>query len=265
MTRRRHRVNAAILFVCGLAAAHGQTIPDPAAGSQTFSRICAGCHGADGRGGERAPDLVTNRLVTRRTLTDLEAAVRNGVPGKGMPAFGYLGEQGVTDVVASLRVLQGKDIVVKTTGDSTAGESLFAGKAGCARCHMIKGSGGFLGPDLSAYANGITAEEIRHDITEPDRRLQPTYSVVDLVLAHGATLSGSVRAEDNFTLTIQTNDGAFHSFQKSSLKSLRHTAHSVMPRDYGTRLTAKEIEDITDYLLVIARDAPLKPARRRRP
>ena len=237
--------------------------PDAAAGAQTFSRNCAGCHGSDGRGGERAPDIATNRLVTARSVTDLEAAVKNGVAGKGMPAFAYLGEQGVADVVAYLRVLQGKDIVVKITGDPAAGQSLFAGKAGCANCHMVKGSGGFLGPDLSAYASGITPEDIHLDITEPDRRLQLIYAVVDLILANGTPLSGTLRTEDNFALTLQTDDGSFRTFQKSSLKSLRHTAHSVMPKDYGTRLTAKELEDITSYLLVAASDAPPKPARRR--
>jgi cytochrome c oxidase cbb3-type subunit 3 len=253
-----------LLVVCGLAAAHAQTKANPAAGAQTFSRNCAGCHGSDGRGGERAPDIATNRVVTARAVTDLEAVVKDGVPGKGMPAFAYLGEQGVSDVVAYLRVLQGKDIVVKITGDPATGKALFEGKAGCARCHMVKGSGGFLGPDLSAYASGIAPEEIHLDITEPDRRLQPTYAVADLVLANGTALSGTVRAEDNFTLTLQTDNGAFRTFQKPALKSIRHTSHSVMPKDFGTRLTAKELEDITSYLLVAASDAPPKPARRRR-
>lgn len=268
MTRNSHRVGAVLLVACGVATghaqAHAQTKADTAAGAQTFSRNCAGCHGADGRGGERAPDIATNRVVTARSATDLEAIVKNGVAGKGMPAFAYLGDQGVADVVGYLRVLQGKDVVVKIAGDPGAGQSLFTGKAGCAQCHMVKGSGGFLGPDLSAYASGIAPEEIHRDITDPDRRLQPNYEVVDLVLANGTALSGTLRAEDNFALTIQSDGGAFRSFQKSSLKSLRHTAHSVMPKDYGTRLSAKELEDIASYLLVAASDAPPRPARRRR-
>jgi putative heme-binding domain-containing protein len=264
VTRHADRAVTLLVIVCGLAAAHAQSKPDTSAGAKTFSRICAACHGSDGRGGERAPDIATNRVITTRTVTDLEADVKNGVPGKGMPAFAYLGPQGVSDVVAYLRVLQGKDVVVTIAGDPAAGKMLFEGKAGCARCHMVKGSGGFLGPDLSAYASGIAPEEIHLAITEPDRRLQPTYAVVDLVLGNGTALSGTVRAEDNFTLTIQTDTGAFRTFQKAALKSIRHTTHSVMPKDYGTRLTAKELEDIASYLLVAASDAPPKPARRRR-
>lgn len=234
-------------------------------GAQTFSRNCAGCHGADGRGGERAPNIATNRLVTARSATDLEAIVKAGVPGKGMPAFAYLGDQGVTDVVGFLRTLQGKDIAVSITGDPAAGRHIFETTAGCARCHMIKGSGGFLGPNLSAYASGITTNDIHLDITDPDRHLDPAYTVVYLVLADQSTVSGTIRAEDNFTLTLQTDTGGFLTFHKSALRSLHRTLHSLMPKDYATSLSARELEDLTSYLLTVAADAPQRPARRRRP
>lgn len=262
---RRSRAGALLLLFSGVLSLHAQTKTDAAAGAQTFSRNCAGCHGADGRGGERAPNIATNRLISDRSAEDLEAVVQNGVAGKGMPGFGYLGAQGVSDVVAYLRVLQGKDIVLKTTGDPAAGKALFFGKAACARCHMVKGAGGFLGPDLSAYASGITNEEIRLDIMEPDRRLQPMYTVAELILPNGTSLSGAVRAEDNFTITIQTNEGAFRTFAKASLRSVRHTGHSVMPNDYATRLSSEDFEDLISYLVVTASDAPPRPARRRRP
>jgi cytochrome c oxidase cbb3-type subunit 3 len=262
--KRNSTAGTLIFLLGGMLSLHAQAKPDSAAGAQTFSRNCAGCHGADGRGGERAPNIATNRLVSDKSTADLEAVVRNGVAGKGMPPFAYLEAKGVSDVVAYLRVLQGKDIVLKTTGDAAAGKDLFFGKAQCAQCHMVKGSGGFLGPDLSAYASGITTDDIRLDITQPDRKLQPTYAVADLTLANGKQVSGTVRAEDNFTIVVQTDDGAFRSFNKTVLKKISHTTHSTMPGDYATRLSAKDFDDLISYLVVTASDAPAKPARRRR-
>ena len=61
-----------------------QRQPNP--GRELFASRCAACHGGDGNGGEFAPGIVT-RLAA---LSDAEVAsiVHNGVPARGMPAFG---------------------------------------------------------------------------------------------------------------------------------------------------------------------------------
>src|SRR5689334_3520502 len=52
-------------------------------GRQEFSSRCAGCHGADGRGGERGPAI----LLRGRSDTELRDLIRNGLPSAGMPGF----------------------------------------------------------------------------------------------------------------------------------------------------------------------------------
>ncbi|PYU06434.1 MAG: hypothetical protein DMG34_06055, partial [Acidobacteria bacterium] len=37
----------------------------------TFAGVCASCHGLDGRGGERGPDIVTQPDVARKTDAEL--------------------------------------------------------------------------------------------------------------------------------------------------------------------------------------------------
>src|SRR6478736_250421 len=55
--------------------------PSAAAQSDFIAR-CAGCHGADANGGERAQGI-------RRDRTDAQLAdiIRRGIPSAGMPAF----------------------------------------------------------------------------------------------------------------------------------------------------------------------------------
>src|SRR5277367_2919579 len=76
------------------------------AGPQTFAATCASCHGLDGRGGERAPDIATRPEVTRLSDEDLLKVLRAGIPEKGMPSFAGLGDAKLAALVTYLQILQ---------------------------------------------------------------------------------------------------------------------------------------------------------------
>lgn len=250
------------LSIAGLVLVWGLSAPllsaqqkDTAAGEHIFSANCAACHGADGRGGERAPDIATRRNVVSLSDNDLLTIVSKGVSSVGMPPFGYLGTQKVNDVVAYLRVLQGKVTVEKITGDPKAGHALFFGKAECSKCHMMNGEGGFIATDLSDFGSGISLARLKQAIVAPNEHLEPTSRVAEIRTLSGQRISGLVRSEDNFSITLQTEDGRFHMYSKSKLASVRHTSHSIMPDDYGTKLSSKELEDLTSYLVTASKPA----------
>ena len=73
--------------------------------------------------------------------------------------------------------------------------------------------------------------------------------VVELRTVTGETVSGVMRSEDNFTLVIQTEDGRFHSYNKAQLAEVRHTSHSLMPKDFSTRLTPQNLQDLISFLV----------------
>ena len=58
---------------------------DVEAGRRVFAGRCANCHGTEGAGGELGPSIVGR--VPLRNDQELEAVIREGVPGSGMPAF----------------------------------------------------------------------------------------------------------------------------------------------------------------------------------
>jgi len=74
------------------------------AGRGVFSSRCAACHGTEGGGGELGPSIV-NRIPLRADA-DLEAVVREGLPGAGMPSFGNLSKAESSDLIAFLRALR---------------------------------------------------------------------------------------------------------------------------------------------------------------
>ena len=139
------------------------------AGRATFASTCSGCHGLDGRGSDRAPDIATRKDVQRRTDVELFHIIDAGVPGTGMPPFHSLGKANIEAVVAYLRTLQGKDSNLAASGDATKGKALFFGKAGCSKCHVVHGDGGFIASDLSEYASTRSVSQIRQAIENPKR------------------------------------------------------------------------------------------------
>lgn len=76
--------------------------PAVEAGRKHFSVRCAACHGADGRGGERAPGITAGNLRNTTALRDL---IRTGIPAKGMPAT-QLPEPEMNELLAFLRTLE---------------------------------------------------------------------------------------------------------------------------------------------------------------
>ncbi len=227
----------------------------PESGRKTFESVCAGCHGLDGRGGERGPNIATRAEVQKLTDEETLQILQSGMPAAGMPAFASLGASRIKGVIAYLRILQGENEDVFVPGDAQRGKSLFFGEAGCAKCHMINGAGGFLGADLSSYASKASIEDIRSAITDPNKDLDPQARTVLVTTREGRKFTGIARNEDNFSLQLQSLDGTFHLLLKSDLANLEYQPKSLMPSDYGSVLSPADLNDLVSYLFSAARAA----------
>src|SRR5215469_4582096 len=189
-------------------------------GAALFASNCAACHGADGRGGEHAPDVATAPGVQRLADRNLIDIVRNGISGTGMPGFDWLGQEKILEIVACLRTLQGKNSPVTLPGNAELGKKLFFGKTQCSECHMAQGKGGFIASDLSYSEPNTGADRLRQVILDPANSLPAQKKAVIVTTTDGQKYTGALRAEDNFSVSIQTMDGAFHYLPKSQLASI---------------------------------------------
>jgi cytochrome c oxidase cbb3-type subunit III len=235
-------VRAALVAMLSTASLHAQR-----PGAAIFAANCAGCHGADGRGGEHGPNIATAPEVQHLLDRELAGIIRYGISGAGMPAFSSLKQQEVADVVAYLRVLQGRGDIVKLPGDPKEGEALFFGKAQCSDCHMVKGKGGFIGSDLSFYGAEAKPDQIRAIILDPNKNLPADKKATTVVTITGQKITGMLKVRDNFSLSIQTPDGVYHYLPNSELAHVDLYSHSLMPA--GSTLSGKEVDDLVSYLL----------------
>ena len=90
-----------VLTVLTPSLAFSQT---PGPGRQVFATRCAACHGTEGAGGELGPSIVAR--IPLRSDQDLEAVIKDGLPGAGMPSFPNLSASETTDLIAHLRTLR---------------------------------------------------------------------------------------------------------------------------------------------------------------
>jgi cytochrome c oxidase cbb3-type subunit III len=242
----------------GVAASPDESV---ARAQQSFVSHCGACHGMDGLGGEHAPNIVTNPVMQNLSEAELERFVRNGVPAQGMPAFSSLGPVTIKTIVSYLRILQGKSAAMQVHGDAAHGRELFFRSARCSSCHMIQGEGGFLGADLTRYAFNHSVQEMRNAIVDPNRDLSPQAETVIVITRDGRRLTGLARNEDNFSLQLQTADGRFHLLMKSDLREIDRQPVALMPSDYGSKLSAGDLNDLMSFLVKATESASGPPAQ----
>jgi cytochrome c oxidase cbb3-type subunit III len=220
-----------------------------AAGRSIFNSSCAGCHGLDGRGSDKAANISADTKAQHLADAQLSGIISNGIPGTGMPAFHGLNEGQVRAVVGYVRSLQGKVEERALPGDAKRGKELFFGKGDCSSCHTISGKGGFLGPDLTDHGATASANAIRDEIVRSPRAPSLGYRTAVLTTPSGDRLEGLVRNEDNFSVQLQTKDGSFHCLKKAELWNFEHLDSSLMPANYRELLDDSELNDLVSYLM----------------
>jgi cytochrome c oxidase cbb3-type subunit III len=263
---------AAMVFVAGSirgqsSATGAKSAPADNGGTaeaaKLFASTCAGCHGLDGRGGERGPNIAS-RQVQAHSDVELQRTVHDGISETGMPNFAFLGDAKIEALVRYLRVLQGNSAPMPMPGNPEHGQTLFFANAKCANCHMVSGQGGFLASDLSTYAAGSSPPDIRRAIVSPGRGDldDQNGAEVSVTFLDGTSQQGVVRNQDNFSLQLQSFNGAFYLIQKANLAGMKPSAQPLMPDNYGKTLSASELNDIVSYLMQIAeKQGPKIPAK----
>jgi cytochrome c oxidase cbb3-type subunit 3 len=231
-------------------------------GRDIYDRSCTACHGADGAGGEMGPALgAPARRYAHATDAQIFDAIRNGIAATPMPAFGSrLAESDIRKLTAYIRGLRGTAVDAPAAGDPALGEQIFRGKGECGNCHVVKGRGGLIGPDLTNLAGMRKTVSIVDALTKPlhkvfgeggaiPRVLTPnaTYQPVRVTGADGKVITGVVKNEDSYSLQVMGTDNQLHMFDRARVKVVYETG-TMMPTDYDKRLAADEFRNLLAYL-----------------
>lgn len=274
-----HGTRLACVAICtvsvvGVAGQRSDTVRNPLGdnpaaaieGQRLYDGTCQVCHGASGQGDRDrgGPTLRTSSLARGNDDADVFRTIKGGLAGTQMPAFSRLNDTEIWQIVSYIRRLQGggtTDAAADTRapiGNAAAGEALFFGTAGCAGCHEVNARGGVTGPDLS-NAGRLSAAELRQKIVAPNapmaaggRGSGPAAGASPQTLIattrEGREIRGVRRNEDTYTVQMVDGTGTLHLLTKASLASFRAEERSLMPSDFGNRLTPPELDNLVAYL-----------------
>jgi PQQ-dependent dehydrogenase (methanol/ethanol family) len=212
-----------------------------------FNTTCAGCHGDNAGGGDRAPALIDNPHLRALDPAGIAAIIRGGQ--RGMPPFPNLPQAELNRLAGWLHSLNISGLQSAPPEQVAAGEAFFRGAGGCSGCHMIRGRGASSGPDLSGIAARSTKAELERWLDNPTSMMGtkslsicPGYAfcpdfqwaISDIALKPGEKLRGFARRRTDHEVALQTLDGKFRMLSFGEIATITQEKRSYMPEFHGS-------------------------------
>lgn len=261
------------------AAPQTDKLKDPqfiAEGAQLFAPSCgnAYCHGAGGVGGG-APRLRNKSFEA----PFLFKTISNGVSGTAMLSFkGEFSEEQIWKLVAFVMsdvkstpdakpeasagdrqprrapLGSAEPTAAPSTGSAQAGRSLFFDSSqskSCHQCHSFQAEGTPIGPDLSKVGSRSPRELFSSIVLPRDVKEDTRYSALKLTLRSGDKIVGIKKEEDGESIRVYDTTelpSVLRTIQKSDIIKLESANESVMPKDYASIYTMKQLLDLVTFL-----------------
>ncbi|MEZ4827520.1 MAG: HEAT repeat domain-containing protein [Bacteroidia bacterium] len=118
--------------------------------------------------------------------------------------------------------------------------------AQCMRCHIIRGNGGDVGPDLTQVGQRLSREAILQSIVDPSAVLAPGYGIVSLELSDGNKINGTLLGETPDMITVKTADAEPVKVPKNKIAQRTNVPSSMPPM--GNVLSKRDIRDVVEFL-----------------
>jgi putative membrane-bound dehydrogenase-like protein len=143
--------------------------------------------------------------------------------------------------------------LAKRTGDVARGKAVwnasFAGAAQCSKCHMVRGVGGQVGPDLSMIGKKASRENLYESILIPSKAIADQYIQHSVTTKAEVTVTGLLIADTPTSITLRDANGKDTTVAKADIEgAVRKLKISIMPEDVVAALTEDELTDLVAYL-----------------
>ena len=152
------------------------------------------------------------------------------------------------------KLIADKVSLMEETGDPKIGKTVFAKH--CSNCHVYKGEGQIVGPNLTGMSVHPKTELLTH-ILDPNRSVEANYRLYTVVTVDGRLTSGLLSAESLTTIEIVDSQGKRHTILREDIDELKPSKKSAMPEGFEQSIDDRGLVDLLEYLTEKGKYVPL--------
>jgi putative heme-binding domain-containing protein len=131
--------------------------------------------------------------------------------------------------------------------EGDAQEGAFQYEPLCAKCHLYRGQGAAVGPDLSmAFSKGM--EDLLTSILDPNAAIESQYTNYIVETTAGNIVDGIITAQTPTSVTLTRANGETNAVARSDIATMRTDGLSLMPEGLEEGLDARALADLLAYL-----------------
>ena len=122
----------------------------------------------------------------------------------------------------------------------------------CSSCHLMRGEGGGIGPDLTQLGTRFTSKDMLEAIIEPNKAVSDQYAATVFTMRDGSSVLGRLTNEDEETYFVSQNPFApevIREIPKADVVNTKYSYISVMYPGLINRLNEEELKDLIAYLM----------------
>lgn len=144
--------------------------------------------------------------------------------------------------------------LAKRTGTAANGEKLFRGVATCSNCHIVKGFGKNVGPDLSEIGSKLTREAMFVAILDPSAGVSHNFESYILQTDSGDVATGLLVSQTEEEIVLKDAQGIERKFPRDEVEEFKKQEKSIMPENLHHNFDEQGLVDIVEYMLTLKKE-----------
>lgn len=139
--------------------------------------------------------------------------------------------------------------LVTRKGDAARGEKVyFAQNPGCANCHVVRGRGMELGPNLSEIGTKLGKDALYQAILEPSAGVSFGFEAWNFSLKDGEDVYGLIASETADEVAVKAVGGIITKLKKSEIAGRQQSKLSIMPAGLADAIALQDLVDLVEFL-----------------
>lgn len=141
--------------------------------------------------------------------------------------------------------------LMKMAGNVEHGKKLFASTATCNKCHIVRGEGKEVGPNLSEIGSKLSKDAFLVAILDPSAGISHNYETFVATTDEGKIVSGLLVSKTEQEVVLRDANAIEHKLKMDSVEELRKLPISLMPADLQKTMSAQDLVDVVEYLMTL--------------